>query len=487
MKRLKFTFCNALLLRLLPLLFCGSVTLAQEVVLPAAPTDTLVRPTLVPNLQSISDIDIPIRINLKPIYTWANSFVDTLYTSPNYPNDWVLDGCGTRYQYRFVRGPFAFRAINNVLYVSFSGFYGVRGSTRLCTDIGNTPWTPACTCGFGTEKPRRIDAGFAIQFQLKPDYTLGVTVNSVNPVPVDKCTVCFFGKDITQIIATQLKNELGASIAAMQKQLQTFSLKPYLQTVWDTLQAPYRMPGFGFLSTQPQQLRISQAELLRDSMFFSLGITARPELKTLPENLRRPLPPITDFKQRSGFKIFIAQQLPYDSLDAVVNAQLAGKEFALGKGVFKKTVRIDSINLLGGSGKIYVKVFVSKAARGVFYLEGKPMWDAAKQEFWLDSLDYQITTKQLLIRTASNLLDGTIATKLKAYTRFNLADRVKALNSSLVAQMNRSVYAGITSRGYLARLYVDQIVASNTGVLVAGGAEGKLWLNVDAAALLPKK
>jgi hypothetical protein len=459
---------------------------AQELI--AAPTPDTLKVAVKPqNQQPISDVDIPIRINLRPIYTWANAFVDTLYTSPNYPNDWVQDGCATRYQYRFVRGPFAFKAVNNLLFVSFSGYYGVRGSTRLCTELGNTPWTPACSCGMGTEKPRRIDAGFAIQFQLKPDYTLGVTVNRVSPVPVDKCSVCFFGKDITQTVADQLKSELDASVNAMQKQLQTFSLRPYLQTVWDTLQAPHRMPGFGFMSMQPQQLRISQAELRRDSLFFSLGLSAKPELKAQPEALRRPLPPLADFRARSGFKIFIAQQLAYDSLAALVNDQLGGKDFAVGKGLFKKTVRVDSINLLGGAGKIFVKVYVSKAAKGVFYLEGKPMWDATSQTFWLDSLDYQISTRQLLVRSASALLDGTITNKLKTYTRFNLAEQVKALNSSLLAQMNRSVYPGISSKGYLSRLYVDQLVCSNTSVFIAGGAEGKLWMDVDAAALLPKK
>ena len=459
---------------------------AQEIIAPPTP-DTLKKAVVVSNTQSISDIDIPIRINLKPIYTWANGYVDTLYTSPNYPTDWVADGCETRYQYRFVRGPFSFKAYNNLLYVTFSGYYGVRGSTRLCTPLGNTPWTPACTCGFGTEKPRRIDAAFTIQFQLKPDYTLGVTVLRTPPVPVDKCTVCFFGKDITQTVANQLKSELEASITAMQKQLQTFSLKPYIQTVWDTLQTPYRMPGFGFLSTQPQQLRISQADMRRDSLFFSLGLTAQPELKAVPDVAKKPLPNLADFKPRSGFKIFIAQQLPYDSLNAVVNAQIGGKEFGVGNGLFKKTVRIDSVNLLGGTDKIFVKVYVSKAAKGVFYMEGKPVWDPVKQELWLDSLDFHVQTKQLLVRTASALLDGTITSKLKAYTRFNLAKKVTDLNAGLIGQMNRTVYPGISSKGYLTKLYIDKMVASDKGVFIAGGAEGKLWMDIDAGVILAKK
>lgn len=455
----------------------------QQDIKPPAP-DTLNKPVVVINAQPLSDIDIPVRIGLKPIYTWANSFIDTLYTSPNYPNEWVQDGCDTRYQYRFIRGPFRFRAFNNVLYVSFSGFYGVRGSTRLCTGIGNSIWTPSCSCGFGSEQPRRIDAGFTVQFQLQPDYRLGVVVNRVEPAPVDKCTVCFFGKDITKIVAAQLKSELDASITGMQKKLQTFSLKPYLQTVWDTLQTPYRMTGFGFLSTQPQQLRISQASLVRDSLFISLGLTVKPELKQLPVVNRLPLPNLTDFRSRSGFKLFIAQQLPYDSLSQVANQRVAGQEFQVGRGILKKTVRIDSMRLQGGISTIIVKVYVSKAAKGVFYLEGIPKWDLQKQELWLDSLDYHIETKQFLIRTASSLLDGAITNKLKAYTRFNLQQKVKDLNSSLMGRMNRNIYPGVNSYGYLTRLNVDDLKASDKGIFIAAGGEGKLWIDVDAGVLL---
>src|SRR5438270_559435 len=48
-----------------------------------------------------SQIDIPIQINLKPIYALAERKVDTVFTSPNYPNDWVDADCATHYKYHF--------------------------------------------------------------------------------------------------------------------------------------------------------------------------------------------------------------------------------------------------------------------------------------------------------------------------------------------------------------------------------------------------
>lgn len=457
---------------------------AQDVIQPPPP-DTATHIATPVNKLPLSEIDIPIRMSLKGIYEFANRYMDTLFTSPRYPNDWVMDGCSVRYQYRFVRGPLQFKTINNLVYVSFSGYYGIRGSTRVCTSVGNSPWTPSCSCGFGTEKPRRIDAGFVMQLKLLPNYRLGITVNRTNPVAVDKCSVCFFGKDVTQTVATQLKAELDASISAFKQQMEQFSLRPFLQIAWDSLQASYSIPGFGYLNVQPSALRLSQVVLSRDSLFVSVGLSARPEL--MPQVLyspRQALPNTSDFQRRSGFRLFISQTLHYDSLSALANASIAGKEFSVGKGLLKKTVRIDSVKLQGGGAKMIVQVFVSKAAKGVFYLEGIPSWDATKQVLYFDQLDYHIQSKQLLLNSASYLMEGIIVQRLKQYTTFHFADQLYAMTGSIARQLNRPIYPGINSQGFINKFSIDKMEAGANGLQVQGAAEGQLSINIDAQQLL---
>lgn len=46
-----------------------------------------------------SEINIPIQIDLKPVYAMAEKSVDTLFTSPGYPEGWVQEACDTRYKY----------------------------------------------------------------------------------------------------------------------------------------------------------------------------------------------------------------------------------------------------------------------------------------------------------------------------------------------------------------------------------------------------
>ena len=52
-----------------------------------------------------SQIDIPIQVNLKPVYALAEKNVDTVFTSPDYPDGWVQSDCATRYKYHFRRSP----------------------------------------------------------------------------------------------------------------------------------------------------------------------------------------------------------------------------------------------------------------------------------------------------------------------------------------------------------------------------------------------
>ncbi len=462
-----------------------NTTAGQDTTLRPARPDTLHHRILLTNTTPVSDIDIPVRIGLQPFYDWANKFIDTLYTSKNYPVDWVQNGCDTRYQYRFVRGPFQFKTYNNLLLMSFSGYYQVRGSTRFCSGTSSfSPWTPPCGCGSGTESPRRIDAGFVIKFKINPDYSIGLFVQRTDPVAVNKCEVCFFGKDITQIVAQQLKTDLDTSVAQMQQKMKFFSMKPYIQMLWDTLQAGYKVPLLGVVNFRPQQIRIGQVVMQKDTLYCSLGLSARPALEDVAGTGRLPLPLLSDFSLRSGIQLFTKLHLPYDSLSRITNAKMGGTEIQVGKGLFQKTIRLDSVRLSGGGSKMFVQVFLSRGIKGTVFLEGVPNYDATAQLIKMDSLRFHIESKQLLVLTASWLMNGAIEKKIKEACRFEMAARLKNIQNQLTVKMNQQLYAGINSKGYLNRLVVDNIILNPGGIDIGTSAAGRMLMDIDGAALL---
>src|SRR5689334_23364421 len=57
-----------------------------------------------------SEINIPIQVNLKPLYEMAEKSVDTLFTSPGFPDQWLEEGCATRFKYVFRRSRLQIKA-----------------------------------------------------------------------------------------------------------------------------------------------------------------------------------------------------------------------------------------------------------------------------------------------------------------------------------------------------------------------------------------
>jgi hypothetical protein len=107
------------------------------------PEKPLLSSSAAPDSLPLSEINIPIQVNLRPIYALAEKSVDTLFTSLKYPNNWVQEACDIRYKYVFRRGPLQMRTAGLGLTLGFTGYYKIIGSTRVC--VGGTaisPWTP---------------------------------------------------------------------------------------------------------------------------------------------------------------------------------------------------------------------------------------------------------------------------------------------------------------------------------------------------------
>ena len=173
-----------------------------------------------------SEINIPIQINLGPLYAMAESQVDTLFTSPDYPNGWVQEGCDTRYKYSFRRSPLQMKASGTSLNLGFTGYYKIIGSTRVCVaGAAISPWTSPCRCGFD-EPERRVNVSFTNTLTLLPDYKVKLAIKRNEPQALDKCEVCFWGQDITRQVLSGLKEELDTAKAALERTYGTIDLKP---------------------------------------------------------------------------------------------------------------------------------------------------------------------------------------------------------------------------------------------------------------------
>ena len=429
-----------------------------------------------------SEINVPIQVNLLPVYTMAEKNVDTLFTSPNYPDDWVQVGCDTRYKYIFRRGPLQMKASGTSLNLGFTGYYKIVGSTRVCVKgTVISPWTPPCRCGFN-EPERRVNVSFTNSLSVLSDYKLRLNITRNEPQPLDKCEVCFLGMDITKQVIKGLNEELDAAKADMQLQYGIIDLKSRFQQVWDQLNKVYNVYGLGWLQINPQKIRINNLFAKNDSLNVYLGLSARPVISfEKPQEQSSKMPNISDFSRNQGFNIFLDALLSYDSLTNILNQQLSGKQFDFNKGPVKKTFIIKECKLYGsGSEKFIIKVNFSGTDDGVVYFVGKPVYDKETHIIEVKNIDFDIKSKNALLKAADWLFNKRISNEVAKYTRFDLTSYIDTAKININNQLNHEWVKGIHSYGNITDIKLIGIYPLSEHLVIRSNCTGDLSVKVES-------
>jgi hypothetical protein len=429
-----------------------------------------------------SEVNIPIQVNMKPLYQLAEKNVSTVFTSPNWPEDWVSIDCANRYKYQFRRSPLQFNSAGTSLNIGFTGYYKIIGSTRVC--VGGavvSPWTPPCRCGFD-EGERKVNVGFTNTATVLSDYKINLNIKRQEPVPVDKCTVCIFGVDITNQVMNGLKEELDLAIKAVSDSFGVVDLKPQVQQLWNKLNTSYNLYGLGWLKINPQKIKLTRLFALRDTLNIVLGMTAKPVISFEKQNdLMTLAPNLENTGSKSGFNIFLDAVLNYDSLSNILDAQLKGREFDLSKGKSKRIVVVEDCRIYGsGNEKLIIKMAFSGTKKGIAYFTGKPFYDEKKKIIEILEIDFDVRTKDLLLKSADWLFNRRITNEIAKVARFDLTNYVDTARTLVNRQLNTEWVKGVKSFGAINDLKIAGFYPLTEYFIIRSNASGDLLIKVDA-------
>ena len=426
-----------------------------------------------------SELSIPIQVNMKPLYQLAEKNVGMVFTSPNWPEDWVSIDCANRYKYQFRRGPLQISAAGNSMNLGFTGFYKIIGSTRVC--LGNTvvsPWTPACRCGFD-EGERRVNVGFVNTVNVLSDYKINLNIIRQEPVPLDKCTVCVFGVDITNQVMKGLKSELDLAKKTIEDSFGVVDLKPQVQQLWNKLNVSYDLYGLGWLKINPQKIRLTRMFAHNDSLNIFLGMTAKPVISfEKSADLMTLVPNIDNSFSKPGFNIFLDAVLNYDSLSTILNAQLKDKEFILAKG---KNIIVKDCRIYGtGNEKLIIKMSFTGSNSGVAYFTGKPFYDEKKKIIEVRDIDFDVKTKNLFLKSADWLFNKRITNEIARVSKFDLSTYVDTARTLINRQLNTEWIKGVKNTGNINDLKIVGFYPLTEQFIIRSNASGELMIKVDA-------
>lgn len=429
-----------------------------------------------------SEINIPIQVNLKPMYAMAEKSVDTLFTSPKYPDEWVQDGCDVRYKYSFRRSKLQISGAGSSLNLGFTGYYKIVGSTRLCVrGTVVSPWTPPCRCGFD-EPERRVNVSFTNSVNVLPDYKVSVNFKRNEPQPLDKCEVCFWGQDITTQVLKGLIAELDAAKKDLDKNYGSVDLKPRFQQVWDQMNKVYNLYGLGWLQVNPQKVRINNLYVKNDSLNIFLGLSAKPVISfERPVEKYSKIPNLSPFSRQQGFSIFLDAVLSYDSLSNIINQNLKGFEYNFKKAFVKKKFIVDECKMYGGGfEKLIIKVNFSGTNTGVVYLVGKPVYDKEKRTIEIRDVDFDVKSKNVLLGSADWIFDKKITNEIQKQAKFELGSYIDTAKFTMNQQLNRELMKGIRSWGNIKDISLIGIYPMQQHLVIRSNCTGDLAVKVES-------
>lgn len=260
-------------------------------------------------------------------------------------------------------------------------------------------------------------------------------------------------------------------------------LRSKFQQIWDQLNTSYNIYGLGWLQIHPQQVRINSLFASNDSLNVFLGLSAKPVISfEKPMEQTSPIPNISNSATAPGFNIFLDAVLQYDSLGNILNQQIEGRQFDLGKGPVKKRFVIRSCHVFGsGNENMIIKIDFGGSAEGTAYFTGKPSYDPISHIIQIKDLDFDVKTKDKFLKTASWLFNKKITDEISSYTKFDLTSFIDSTQMALNEQLNREWIPGVQSYGNISDINLVGIYPLSQFLVLRSNCNGILSLQINTA------
>jgi hypothetical protein len=424
--------------------------------------------------QPLSQIVIPIELRLQPYFEMADKSVPMNFAGGEHPCE------GVSYDYYFERNPLKLNGQDGSVSIDISGKYWLKMSyCPDCNDVFtekpvcSTPRVPF-SCGIG-EPMRRMSIQYNTVISMRENYQLASETKLTQLKALDPCQVTVFKYDATDQLLKEVRGSLNDLGKEIDKQIGSIHFRKEAASSWKMLEAPILVPGYGFLHVQPKRIGLVAPVIDQNKVKTALVIHAYPKFTTRdtvfgskPSDL--PSLDILSHVPSNQLAASIDLNLQYDSISSLAQRYLGGTQLEL-EG---RTIILDSISLLGASNKqVLFKIRFSGDKRGVLYLRGTPHFNKETQQLHFPDLDFDLETKNLLLKSAKWLFSEKITQKLKEATQQDLEIHLNEVRSILNQSLSFQ-YEAFKVNGLISKLEVEELFPAKQELFIRIRINGSL-------------
>ena len=311
----------------------------------------------------------------------------------------------------FRNGPIVVSAADNYLYLTLPI------TMSLSYGMFETPSVP-------------LKLRFRASARITPDWRLNTDVSyvglsdllaeeiGIGPLSIKPRAIV---EEITQPVQKVLSDMVGKKVNDV------FPLKSQVAKAWYAAQKPILLDRNynAWLNLTPREVMLSPLSAQNNRVRLSVGINSFAELAVGPEPTPKLPVPLPNLKLVNSFdrnfRIALNTDLYYKDILSIVSPLLLNKTFDSDG----KSIVIKALDLYGNGDRVVVKLETEGSLDGIFYLTGKPRFDPQTNRFSVEDVDFDMSTRSLLLQSADWFLHGTIRGMIQERLNMDLTQRLE--------------------------------------------------------------
>lgn len=232
----------------------------------------------------------------------------------------------------------------------------------------------------------------------------------------------------------------------------------------------------------PIEALFTQLNAVDNTIKISFG------MKAYTETFIGPKPPIDDLAKgvpmkvvsqlAEDFSLGVVAVMPHTIISEILTKEFVTSGYEYREG--KRYVKFTKMNIYGQNNKMIIEVGMDGSVKGTVYLVGTPYYDPNSQSIRMKDIDFEVDSKQKILKAASWLAHGKLIKTLQDNMVFAIgAELDLAKKDAQTYLTNYQPVKGVTINGKLDKLETSDIYLIEDAIVTLINVKGRFNVKLD--------
>jgi hypothetical protein len=290
---------------------------------------------------------------------------------------------------------------------------------------------------------------------------------------------------ITPIISKIISNNHTMFARLIDKSVNdNMSIKPYVLDAWNSVRTPYLVSEEYQTWMQITPLAILMEPLKSDGRIIrsKIGFRAYTETTTgITPTKPEPVQDIPNLKYTKDipeeFQVSLKSTISYAEAAKIAKKMFVGETYKFKNDKYE--INITEMEVYGSQEKMVIELTTKGDLNGIIYLEGVPFYNPVSNAIQLANTELNLKTRNVLIKMASWILEGTLEKKIQQEFTIPLAETIASTKKSIEESFSTEWMKGVKTTCRISTIQPEKVTLTPDGISTMVKATGSVNLNVS--------